>query len=218
MEELTPVQVRVLGCLLEKERATPDNYPLTVNSLILACNQTTNRYPVVSYNEPTVSNALLNLRSASLVRIVYSRSNRAEKYRHVLDEALELTEPELAVLSVLMVRGPQTVAELRTRTERLHPFGDQAGVEAVLDGLAGRPEPFVTRLERVPGQKEARWAQLLGGPVSADDVPSPSEAARGSRTDRIADLETTVADLARDLEALRADHDALATRLRDLLE
>lgn len=217
MEELTPVQVRVVGCLLEKERATPDNYPLTLNSLILACNQTTNRYPVVSYNEATVSNALANLRSIGLVRIVYSRSNRAEKYRHVLDEAMELSDAELSLLSALMVRGPQTVAELRTRTERLHAFDGPDGVEAVLEGLAARAEPLVCRLERAPGQKELRWAHLLGGTVTAADIPPAGDVVRGPRADRITALEAAVADLARDVEALRREHDDLVTRLGDLL-
>lgn len=216
--ELTPVQVRVLGCLLEKEQATPDNYPLTMNGLLLACNQTTNRVPVVSYNEPTVSNALANLRAGNLVRVVYSRSNRAEKYRHVLDEALDLGHGPLALLSVLMVRGPQTVAELRTRSERLHRFDSFDEVEATLGELAGRAEPLVVRLGRAAGQKEDRWAQLLAGPVTLDDLPPPPEPSRAARPDRMAGLEAAVEALRAEVEHLRAQHDALVERLGDLVD
>ena len=215
---LSPAQVRVLGSLIEKERATPDNYPLTMNGLLAACNQTTSRYPVVSLNEPTVESALMNLRAEGLLRVVHSRSNRADRYRHVLDEALELEGGELAVLAVLMLRGPQTAAELRTRTERLHAFGDQDEVERVLDALARRPEPLVTRLERAPGQKEARWAHLLGGEVAGVAPPvGPDTTARTPRTDRLDALEVQVTALAADVERLRADHDALTAQLRDLL-
>jgi len=225
--QLSPAQVRVLGSLIEKERATPDNYPLTMNGLLAACNQSTSRYPVVSLNEPTVESALMNLRAEGLLRVVHSRSNRADRYRHVLDEALELDETELAVLAVLMLRGPQTAAELRTRTERLHSFGDQEEVERVLDALARRPEPLVRRLERAAGQKEARWAHLLGGevvevapPVGPDGsgLRGPNAlAGRGPRTERLEALEAQVAALAAEVERLRDEHDALAAQLRDLL-
>ncbi|MGH9267019.1 MAG: DUF480 domain-containing protein, partial [Acidimicrobiales bacterium] len=123
------MQVRIVGSLIEKEMATPDNYPLTMNALLAACNQTTNRSPVVSYNEPTLSLALENLRAEQVVRIVYSRSNRAPKWRHVLDDVLGLDRAERALVSVLMVRGPQTAAELRARCERLHPFASDAEVD-----------------------------------------------------------------------------------------
>src|SRR3954452_11001275 len=129
---LTPVQSRVVGCLIEKEMATPDNYPLTMNALMAACNQTSNRNPVTKLEEPTVENALQNLRAMNVVRIVYSRSNRADKFRHVLDEMLALEPYHLAVLSVLLLRGPQTAGELRSRTERLHPFATQEEVDDVL--------------------------------------------------------------------------------------
>ena len=163
---LTPVQSRVVGCLIEKEMATPDNYPLTMNALLAACNQTSNRNPVTRFDEATVSTALEHLRAANVVRIVYSRSNRADKFRHVLDEVLALEPRHLAVLSVLMLRGPQTGSELRARTERLHPFADQDEVDEALRDLAGRDEPLVARLERQPGQKESRWAHMLGGDLS----------------------------------------------------
>ena len=219
MQPLTPVQVRILGCLIEKERTTPDNYPLTMNALLSACNQTTNRYPVVTFTEATASNAILNLRSENLLRIDHSRSNRADKYRHVLDQVLDVDEAEISLLAVLMLRGPQTSAELRTRTDRLHGFGDQHEVESVLARLASRPQPLVIRLAPLPGQKEARWAHLLAGEVSLDEVAAAtsasSVAAGPSRTERIEALEAAVADLTAQHERLRADHDALASRLGD---
>lgn len=220
--QLSPVQARILGCLIEKERTTPDNYPLTMNSLLSACNQSTNRFPVVSFTEAIVSNAILNLRADNLVRIDYSRSNRADKYRHVLDQALEADDGEISLLAVLMLRGPQTAAELRTRTERLHAFADQGEVDATLVRLSKRDEPLVTWLAPMAGQKEARWAHLLGGPISPEDLPVPpgsssSDAGRSSRTERIEALEGAVAALTDELKQLRADHDTLAARLDQLL-
>ncbi|MGI9033108.1 MAG: YceH family protein [Acidimicrobiales bacterium] len=208
---LSPVQVRILGCLVEKERTTPDNYPLTMNGLLAACNQATNRSPIVSFTEAIVENAILNLKGDGLLRVVYSRSNRADRYRHVLDEAWQLGDAELALLGVLMLRGPQTAAELRTRTERAHPFAGVDEVEAVLGGLASRPEPLVRRLARTPGQKETRWAHLVGGDVSPDTPALGGEAAPRSRVDRLDALEAAVSDL-------RSELDALVSRLRGLLE
>jgi hypothetical protein len=218
---LTPVQARIVGCLIEKEMATPDNYPLTMNGLLAACNQTSNRNPVTRLEEPTVSNALENLRAANIVRIVYSRSNRADKYRHVLEEILALEPADLALLSVLMLRGPQTASELRSRTERLHPFEDGDEVLETLRRMAGRMEPLVARLERQPGQKESRWAHLLGGDLTealagddGDDAQrAAGEARAASRADRLAALEESVADLRADLERLQASHRDLVARL-----
>lgn len=217
--KLTPVQSRIVGCLIEKEMATPDNYPLTMNALISACNQTSNRNPVTKLDEATVSNALLNLRSDNVVRIVYSRSNRADKYRHVLDEIFAVEPQHLALLSVLMLRGPQTAGELRTRTERLHPYATQDEVDAALRELAGRSEPLVARLERRPGQKESRWAHLLGtdlgeilaGDDDEDDEPGPD--GRPARIDRVAALEDAVAGLRADLDRLERRHRELVARL-----
>ncbi|HEV3400209.1 MAG TPA: YceH family protein [Acidimicrobiales bacterium] len=216
--ELSPVQVRVLGCLLEKERATPDNYPLTMNALLNACNQTTNRHPVVTLNQPTVDSAIANLRAAGLVRVVFSRSNRAEKYRHVLDEVLNADDAELAVLSVLMVRGPQTSAEVRTRTERLHAFADPGEVDATLARLAGRPEPLVVRLPPAPGQKEPRWAHLLSGEVPPEAAAVPAAPTRMPRGDRIEALESALAALTEEVDRLRAEHETLAAQFRELVE
>src|SRR3954471_18774748 len=155
--ELTPEEVRVLGCLMEKEAATPEYYPLTLNALVTACNQSSNRDPVVAYDPSVVTEALDDLRGRKLVRIVHSQSGRAPKYRHVLDESLGLDHGERAVIAVLLLRGPQTVGELRTRTERLHAFESTGDVEVVLDRLARHdPQPLVMLLERQPGQKEPR--------------------------------------------------------------
>ncbi len=212
---LTPVQSRIVGCLIEKEMATPDNYPLTMNALLAACNQTSNRNPVTKLDEATVGNALQNLRALNVVRIVYSRSNRADKFRHVLDEMLALELHHLAVLSVLMLRGPQTAGELRSRSERLHPFTSQEEVDDALRELAGRNQPLVARLERRAGQKESRWAHLVGGDLAEalasdddDDEHRPTH-----RTDRLAALEDTVAELRSDLEQLQTAHRTLAARL-----
>jgi uncharacterized protein YceH (UPF0502 family) len=213
---LTPVQSRIVGCLIEKEMATPDNYPLTMNSLMAACNQTSNRNPVTKLEEATVENALQNLRALNVVRIVYSRSNRADKFRHVLDEMLALEPEHLAILSVLLLRGPQTAGELRSRTERLHPFATQEEVDDVLRELAGRNEALVARLERRPGQKESRWAHLLGGDLAealAGDDDQDDDHRITHRVDRVAALEETVADLRADLDRLLAAHRRLVNRL-----
>ncbi len=164
-------ELRVLGCLIEKQRTTPDAYPLTLNSLRLACNQSTNRDPVVAYDERTVVAALERLHRRGWTRMASGAGSRARKYRHLLDRALELGEPELAVLCALMLRGSQTPGELKQRTERLHPFADLAAVEAALEVLIGRE--LVARLDRRPGQKEQRYVQLLGG-ESLDEGEGPS--------------------------------------------
>ena len=209
-----------MGCLIEKEMATPDNYPLTMNALLAACNQTSNRNPVTKLEEPTVSNALENLRAMNVVRIVYSRSNRADKYRHVLGEMLALEPEHLAVLAVLLLRGPQTASELRMRTERLFPFADQTEVDDALRQLAARNEPLVARLERRPGQKESRWAHLLGGDLAEvlagpdDDEP---EHRHTPSTDRLTALEEAVADVRADLADLQADMHRLRAAHRDLV-
>jgi uncharacterized protein YceH (UPF0502 family) len=162
MVELSAEEQRVLGCLIEKEATTPDQYPLTMNSLLLACNQSTNRDPVVLYNQATVTDALDSLREKQLTRVVYPAHARATKYRHALGEVLAITEQELAVLAVLMLRGPQTAAALKARTARYASFDDLGGLEGVIDRLAARPEPLVVRLGRQPGQREERFAHLLG--------------------------------------------------------
>jgi uncharacterized protein YceH (UPF0502 family) len=203
--ELTPVQVRVAASLVEKELLTPDNYPLSMNALLAACNQTSNRYPVVDYDQHTVANALENLKGSGLARVVYSRGMRVDKYRHVLDEALHIDRPALAVLSVLMLRGPQTAAELRTRTERSHPTASQAEVEETLEALARHEPPLAVLLPRQPGQKEPRWAHLLAGEVTPETAAAsaaPADRPSSPRADRLAEVEERLAALEARMEEL----------------
>jgi uncharacterized protein len=154
------VEIRVTGCLIEKQRTTPDAYPLSLNSLRLACNQSTNRDPVVAYDEATVSEALRRLALRGWTRLASGAGSRARKYRHLLPEALEIDDAEISVLAVLMLRGPQTPGELKQRTERLHGFEDLAAVQATLERLSERGH--VSNLGRRPGQREDRYQQLLG--------------------------------------------------------
>jgi uncharacterized protein YceH (UPF0502 family) len=188
------VELRVLGCLIEKQRTTPDIYPLSLNSLRLACNQSTNRDPVVEYDEVTIRAALDRLSRRRWVRLASGAGSRAVKYRHLLDEALELSEPELSLLAVLMLRGPQTPGELKSRTERLSHFGSPVEVVEVLQGLIDRE--LARRQERRPGQKEERYEQLLGG--EAAESPTPVEEA-----DRLDGLEQRVDRLEAELASLR---------------
>ena len=186
------VEIRVLGCLIEKQRTTPDVYPLSLNALRLACNQSTNRDPVVEYDEPTIRQALERLDRKRWARLASGAGSRAAKYRHLLDETLALDGPEISLLAVMMLRGPQTPGELKQRSERLHRFDSPADVEATLQQLAGRD--LVRRLGRRPGQKEDRWEQLLG---ADDDSPAETSAppARDSLEERVAALERQVAEL-----------------------
>jgi uncharacterized protein len=196
------VEIRVLGCLVEKQRTTPDVYPLSLNSLRLACNQTTNRDPVVEYDETTIRSALERLSRKGWVRLTSGAGSRAAKYRHLLDDAIGVGGPEISVLAVLMLRGPQTPGELKQRTERLHPFSSLEEVEAVLGGLIERE--LVVHLERRPGQKEARYAQLLGGDGEphAVAVEAQPTAHAGDSNHRITALEQRVQRLEEALAAI----------------
>ncbi|MBA2521841.1 MAG: YceH family protein [Solirubrobacterales bacterium] len=191
------VEIRVLGCLIEKQRTTPDVYPLSLNALRAACNQTTNRDPVVLYDEPTIRSALERLSRKEWTRLASGRGSRAAKYRHLLNESLRLGDDAMAVLCVLMLRGPQTPGELKQRADRMHRFGTLDDVEQTLGALVERG--LAARLGRRPGQKEERYAQLLGGevaePVPIDSSPAP---------DRLAALEERVARLEEELEEVRA--------------
>jgi uncharacterized protein YceH (UPF0502 family) len=204
--ELGAEVLRVIGSLIEKELTTPQQYPLTLNALVAACNQTSNRFPVVTYDERTVEATVLGLKDRGLARVVHpSHGRSATRYRQVLNEVLHLEQPELAVLGVLMLRGPQTLNELRTRTERAAEFADLADVERTLDGLAGREEPLVVRIPRQPGQREDRYAHLLGGDMDVTELPAPSPSPRASRTEDLADLREEVEALRRDLDELRKE-------------
>jgi uncharacterized protein len=198
--QLSAVEQRVLGALLEKQRTVPASYPLTLNALRTACNQTNNREPVTDYDDPTLQATLKALRDRELVRAVWTGAgSRVVKFHQRLEEHLGIAEPELALLTVLLLRGPQAPGELRTRTARLHPFADRAEVEAALRGLAERDEPLVVELERGPGQQDHRWAHLLG--------PLPESAPPLVAVDR--DVVLAEGAEARDAR-VRAGYDAVA--------
>ena len=200
--DVDAVEIRVLGCLIEKQRTTPDAYPLSLNALRLACNQATNRDPVVAYEEREIKAALDRMSNRGWTRFASGVSSRALKYRQLLNEALGLSEPEISLLGVLMLRGPQTVGELKQRSERLHRFGSVAEVAEVLDGLTQRE--LVARLARRPGQKEERWQQLLGGDSDAAVEPVAPVPAEGA--DRLGAIEER-------LERLEGAFDELIARL-----
>ena len=207
---LNPTELRVLGSLVEKAVTTPDYYPLTLNSLTLACNQLTNRDPVVAYDETTVVRALDGLREKRLATVFSGAESRVAKYKHTLTDALLLTPGEVGLLCVLMLRGPQTLAELRTRTERFQPFESLADVEEALTALSARqPQPLVVKLPRQPGTKEPRYAQLLGGPIeiaSPGTTPplEPATVAVRAEDSRFAKLEAETAALRAEVAELRA--------------
>jgi hypothetical protein len=199
-------EIRVVACLIEKQRTTPDVYPLSLNSLRIACNQATNRAPVVDYDEATVVGALRRLALRGWTRLASGPGGRARKYRHLLDEALGLDAAEVSLLAVLMLRGAQTPGELKQRSERLHAFPDLGTLHTVLDGLVERE--LVVRHRRRPGQKEDRYEQLLGGggapETEGPDATSPPEhAARGAAEDRLERLERELEELRKEVRSLR---------------
>jgi uncharacterized protein YceH (UPF0502 family) len=206
--QLTDVEVRILGSLIEKETTTPDVYPLSLNALVTACNQTSNRDPVLALGEDAVRWAINNLRQQSLVRAIQRSDSRVMKYQHLLTETMSLEGAPLAVMCVLMLRGAQTPGEIRGRTGRLFEFGSVADVDATLSELVARG--LVVELPRRSGQKEARYAHLLSGavdtaPASAERVePSAPTPQTATGTDRLATLETAVDELHRELAELRA--------------
>jgi uncharacterized protein YceH (UPF0502 family) len=199
MEPLHPIEVRVLGALLEKESTTPEYYPLTLNALVNACNQKSSREPVVNYDEATVLQALSLLRNKGLALKISGAGHRVEKYAHSLGEKMNLGRREAALLQLLMLRGPQTVGELRGRSERVYEFGELEEVESCLDAMARRePEPLVARLAR------GRWGQLLGGPPEvAEESPAASARSAAPLEGRVDALEREVAELKQMLESFR---------------
>jgi uncharacterized protein YceH (UPF0502 family) len=203
---LNDVEVRVLGSLIEKEMTTPEYYPLSLNALTNACNQKSNRDPVLNLDEADVVRALDGLRFKQLA-LVSGEGGRVPKYRHTLMEKLRMDPPELAVVAELLLRGPQTVGELRTRGERMHPFPDLAAIEEVLEELMSRNPPLVARLPRQPGRKDSRYAHLFAGePQLAGEQSPPPEAARMrvmAENERIAQLEEEVALLRGEVAELR---------------
>lgn len=205
---LAQIAGRVLGVLAEKQHTTPDQYPLSLNATLLACNQTSNREPVMSLTEPEVEATLAELKSLGLVRFVHPTHGRGvTKYRQVLDEKLALEPEQLALLTVLLLRGPQTTAELRTRSERLCSFDSVEHVERVLHALSTGDDPLVHRLERRPGQSQNRWQQLLAEepPVSDQPTGEPGRRASGGAiSEEIAVLRARVDELEQRLAALEA--------------
>jgi uncharacterized protein YceH (UPF0502 family) len=208
------IEIRVLGCLVEKQHTTPDQYPLSVNALRLACNQSTNRDPVVDYDEETVVEALRRLALRGWTRLASGAGSRARKYRHLLGDAFGLSDAaQLALLAVLMLRGPQTPGELKQRGQRLYDFADLDAVQAPLDRLVD--DGYVTRHPRRPGQKEDRYEQLLGGgSASAPEAGAEPAAASGETEsvpeiepaeDRLARLEREVGELRSELAFLRSE-------------
>jgi uncharacterized protein len=206
---LDPEDQRILGSLMEKQTTVPASYPLTANALRSACNQTSSREPVVDYDQQTVEQAARSLKERGLLRIVWADTGRRTlKYHQILDEHLGLEPDERALLTVLLLRGPQAPGELRTRTERLHPFGDRADVEACLRRMADRGEPLVGELERRPGQQDRRWVHLLG------PVVEPADSTTGPAVDRAAVIAGGAE--ARDA-AVRSSYDEVAADYADHL-
>jgi uncharacterized protein len=200
------VELRVLGCLIEKQRTTPETYPLSLNALRLACNQSTNRDPVVAYDEPEIRTALDRLAQRRWVRLASGPGSRAAKYRHLFDEALGLSSAETAILCVLMLRGPQTPGELNQRTQRLHPFASLDEIDGVLTGLIERE--LATKLPRRPGQKEQRYGHLLGEHAAAVRATGDGAAApetSGEEMDRLAEVESELRELRDAVAALRVE-------------
>ena len=227
------VEIRVIGCLIEKQRTTPDVYPLTLNALRLACNQSTNRDPVVEYDENTIRTAIERLVQRKWTTLASWSNRRSMKYRQTLDKALELSEPEISVLAVLMLRGPQTPGELKTRTERLHAFADMSALGATLDRLIERD--LAARLDRRPGQREERYQHRLAegaedaaapaaapglegapatpAPAPAAPGPAAAEAAPAAPADTIAPDDERIQRIERQLAELRSEIQALREEL-----
>jgi uncharacterized protein YceH (UPF0502 family) len=207
---LSPEEIRVLGALIEKQLTTPEYYPLTLNALMKACNQLTNREPVVNYDEDTVLRAINRLKSNMLAYVITGADSRVPKYEQAISRTLNLAEQETAVLCVLMLRGPQTIGEIKERSSRLYAFSDLGEVEATLDELINRnPQSLVMKLARKPGTKEARYAQLLGD-APANETPPPTEKSEAlpivaAEDIRVAKLEQQLAEVRAELEALKAE-------------
>ena len=208
MDDLTPIQTRVLGCLMEKKETTPDQYPLTLNALRNACNQKTSRYPVVSYNEGEVGHTLRELEALDLVREEWGA--RVPKYQHLANKALNLHSQGIALMATLMLRGPQTLNELKINSHRLFDFDDLDDVQFALQHLIEREPSMVASLPRQPGQKEGRYAHLLSGePDISVPVRSTSSAVVSSGLEaRVTELETQLEDLQNRLKAIEDGTDS----------
>ena len=206
-EQINEIEARIVGALVEKQLTTPEYYPLTLNALVNACNQKNNREPVMTLDEATVSTAIERLRDRNIVYVFYGSNARVPKYKHMIESTYELEPADVAVMAVLMLRGPQTLGELRERTSRMHEFSGLGEVQETLDGLMRRDDPLVTRLPVQPGRKEARFAHLLSGEIDVEALAAaspqrsqPSEAASA----RIDKLEADVTELRAEVESLKA--------------
>ncbi len=208
MNTLTAIQVRVLGCLMEKKEATPDQYPLTLNSLRNACNQKSSRYPVVNYSEGEVGHTIRELEAMDLVHEQWG--TRVPKYEHLANKTMELHSKGIALICVLMLRGPQTLNEIKTHSHRLFDFDDLDDVQFALQQLIEHKPSLVTALPRQPGQKEGRYAHLLSG---EPDIPAPTM--RAASTEHATGLEARVAELETELEAIRDRLTAIEASLTD---
>jgi len=204
---LSDIETRVLGSLIEKQVTTPEYYPLTLNALMLACNQKNNRNPVTSYSENQVADALESLREKNLAYVFYGSTSRVPKYKHVMPEVMHLTHPEVALMCVLMLRGAQTLGELRGNGARLHEFSSLEEVEETLNKLINRdPDPLVLRLPRQPGQKEGRFAHLLSGEIdlqSFEQAPPPSAPRRHNLEEKVDALAAEIEKLKEQFEQFR---------------
>lgn len=199
---LTDIEARVLGSLIEKQVTTPEYYPLTLNALTLACNQKNNRYPVTSYSEHQVADALESLREKNLAYVFYGSTSRVPKYKHVMPEVMHLNHAEVALMCVLLLRGAQTLGELRGNAARLHDFASLEEVEQTLNALISRDtEPLVARLPRQPGQKEGRFAHLLSGEIDIEAAAAAPVASASAP--RRSSLEQKVDELAAEVERLK---------------
>ncbi|MBL0209644.1 MAG: YceH family protein [Holophagaceae bacterium] len=202
---LNEVECRILGCLMEKQHTTPDYYPLTLYALVAACNQTSNRHPLVAYDEATVSDGLESLRQRRLVWLLNASGSRTVKYEQRLSESLHLAIQETALLCVLMLRGAQTLGELRGRSERIYPFADLVEAEAAMQALLqAEPEPLAMKLPKLPGTKEPRYAHLLAGPVECETLAVVQEEVKARNLPPLAHLESEVQSLRLELAELRA--------------
>lgn len=209
-EPLNAIEIRILGCLIEKQHATPEYYPLTLNALVAACNQTTNREPVMTLAEADIAAAVDTLRARRLVWFVSGAGSRVTKYEQKLGEDLNLALQEVAALAVLMLRGPQTAGEIRSRSGRLYPFADLAEAEAALESLAAAEPPLAVKLLRQPGTKESRYAHLLAGAPASEPAPHASVAVGPTRVEL---LQAEVTALREELAELRTEFHAFRRQL-----
>ena len=209
-EILNEIEARIVGALVEKQLTTPEYYPLTLNALVNACNQKNNREPVMQLDEHTVNAALDHLRDRNIVYVFYGSTSRVPKYKHMLPSIYELEPAEVAVVSVMLLRGPQMLGELRTRTERLHSFSGLGEIQETLDGLSRREDPLVIKLAVLAGQKEARFGHLISGEIDVEAFASAQASHRvsgGASNERMEKLEEVVGSFRSEVEMLKQTFD-----------